>query len=95
MATVMSMHWPEVTKEQYEAARAEVRWETETPKGAKYHVSWFGDDGLHVFDVWDSAEDFQKFVETRLNPAVAKIGIKGEPKVTLAQAHAIFAPNPA
>ena len=37
MATVMLMHWPEVTKEQYEQARSEVKWETDTPKGAKYH----------------------------------------------------------
>ena len=65
-ATAGPLDWPEVSKEQYEAARREVRWETETPKGAKYHVSWFGDDGLHVFDVWDSAEDFNTFVETRL-----------------------------
>jgi len=95
MATVMLMHWPEVTKEQYEAARAEVRWDADTPKGAKYHVSWFGDDGFHVFDVWESPEDFQNFVETRLRPGVAKVGIKGEPTVTLAPAHRIFAPNPA
>src|SRR6185436_4535867 len=47
MATVMIMHWPEVTREQYEEARQKVKWETDVPKGAKFHVSWFGDDGLH------------------------------------------------
>ena len=93
MATVMLMHWPEVSKEQYERARSEVRWETDTPQGAKFHVAWFADDGFHVLDLWDSAEDFQKFVETRLNPATQRIGIKGEPKVEFAEAHAIFAPN--
>ena len=93
MATVMLMHWPEVTKEQYEQARADVKWETDTPAGAKFHVSWFGDDGLHVLDLWDSPQDFQKFVETRLNPATQRIGIKGQPNVQLAEAHAIFAPN--
>jgi hypothetical protein len=93
MATVMLMHWPEVTKEQYEQARADVKWETDTPAGAKFHVSWFGDDGLHVLDLWDSPQDFQKFAETRLNPATQRIGIKGQPNVRLAEAHAIFAPN--
>jgi hypothetical protein len=93
MATVMLMHWPEVTKEQYEQARADVKWETDTPAGAKFHVSWFGDDGLHVLDLWDSPQDFQKFVETRLNPATQRIGIKGQPNVQLTEAHAIFAPN--
>ena len=93
MATVMLMHWPEVTKEQYEQARKEVRWETDLPAGAKFHTAWFGDDGLHVFDLWDSAQDFQNFVSTRLGPATQRIGIKGQPKVDLSEAHAIFAPN--
>jgi hypothetical protein len=93
MATVMLMHWPQATKEQYEQARKEVRWETEAPEGAKFHVSWFADDGLHVLDLWDSPEQFQKFVETRLGPATQRIGIQGEPQVQFAEAHAIFAPN--
>ena len=93
MATVMLMHWPEVSKEEYEQARSEVGWETDTPDGAKFHVSWFGDDGLHVLDLWDSQAQFEAFVQTRLMPAVQKIGIQGQPQVQYAEAHAIFAPN--
>jgi hypothetical protein len=93
MATIMLMHWPEVTKAQYEAARKEVNWEKDVAKGGKFHVSWFGDDGLHVLDLWDSPQDFQRFVETRLAPVTAKLGIKTQPKVEFAESHAIFAPN--
>ena len=94
MATVMLMHWPEVTKEQYEQVRADVKWETDHPKGGKYHVSWF-DNGLHVLDVWDSQADFENFAQNRLGPAVAKIGIQSQPNVTFGEVHAIYAPNPA
>ena len=94
MATVMLMHWPEVTKEQYEQVRKDVKWETDAPKGGKYHVSWF-DNGLHVFDVWDSQADFENFAQNRLGPATAKIGLKTQPQVTFGEAHAIYAPNPA
>ena len=93
MATVMLMHWPEVTKEQYEAARSEVNWEGDVAKGGKFHVSWFGKDGLHVLDLWDSPQDFQRFVETRLGPVTAKLGIKTQPKVEFAETHRIFAPD--
>ena len=93
MATVMVMHWPEVSKEQYEKARSSVKWETDVPEGAKFHVSWFADDGLHVIDLWDSPAQFQNFAEARLRPATERIGIKGEPKVEFQPAHAIFAPN--
>ena len=94
MATVMLMHWPEVTKEQYEQARSEVKWETDTPKGAKYHVSWF-DNGLHVLDVWESQADCEKFSQDRLGPATQRIGIQGQPKVAFGEVHAIYARNPA
>jgi len=93
MPTVMNMHWPEVTREQYEAARKEVNWEGNHPDGAKLHVAWFADDGFHVLDLWDSPQQFEKFVSERLNPGVQKIGIQGEPKVQLAESHAIFVPN--
>ena len=36
MATVMSMHWPEITKQQYEQVRGDVNWETNVPDGAKF-----------------------------------------------------------
>jgi len=93
MAIVMNMHWPEVTKEQYEAVRKDVNWEGNAPDGAKFHVSWFGDDGFHVLDLWDTAGHFDRFVQQRLTPGVQRAGIGGQPKVTINEAHAIFAPN--
>lgn len=93
MATVMLMHWPEVSKEQYEQVRKEVNWEGKVPQGAKFHVAWFSEDGFHVLDLWESQKDFDQFVSQRLMPGVKKIGAKGEPKVQFAQAHAVFAPN--
>lgn len=93
MATVMLMSWPEVTEEQYQQARKEINWEGDVPKGAKFHVSWMGDDGFHVLDLWESKEDFEKFTHARLMPGVQKIGIKGQPKVSFADPISIFAPN--
>ena len=93
MATVMSMHWPEVTREKYEEVRRTVNWEGDVPNGAQFHVAWFGDDGFRVIDLWDSREDFETFVQQRLMPGVQKVGVEGEPKITFATSHAVFAPN--
>lgn len=93
MATVMTMHWPEVTREQYERARQEVNWEGDVPDGAKFHVAWFAEDGFRVLDLWDSPASFDRFVQQRLMPGVQKIGIEGEPRVSLSEATAIFAPD--
>ena len=93
MPTVMSMHWPEVTREQYEAARKEVNWEGNTPEGAKFHVAWFADDGFRVLDLWETPQQFQRFVSERLMPGVQKVGIQGQPNVQLSESHALFVPN--
>jgi hypothetical protein len=90
MAIVMQMTWKGVTPDQYDAAQREVGWETEAPTGGISHLAWFEDGALRVVDAWESAEQFQTFVDTRLMPGVAKVGIEGEPDVTVQPAHRIF-----
>jgi hypothetical protein len=52
-----------------------------SPPGRSYHYAFSGDGGLHVFDVWDSQESFDKFGET-LIPIMAELGTDpGEPQV--------------
>ena len=93
MPVVMSMKWSGVTPEQYEKARKASNYETDVPKGAIYHVAAFDKEGMRVTDVWETADDFNNFVKTRLMPAVQQIGMKGEPKVEILPAHAVFAPG--
>jgi hypothetical protein len=93
MPIVMSMRWLGVTQEQYDAARETVHWEGDVPEGAIYHVASFDDGGIYVTDVWETAEHFQRFVESRLMPGVQRVGITGEPQVDIRPAHAIFAPG--
>lgn len=92
MAVVMIMKWEGVTPEQYDAARELVNWEGEKPAGGMFHVSAFSDNALRVTDVWESAEDFQRFVETRLMPGVQQLGIQGEPQVEIYPVHRLFTP---
>ena len=70
-----------------------MKWETEVPAGATFHVAWIGDDGFHVLDLWDSPEHFHSFAERRLMPVVQQVGITTQPKVVISNAHAVFAPN--
>ncbi|MBV8520471.1 MAG: hypothetical protein JO197_23970 [Acidobacteria bacterium] len=90
MAIVMQMHWPEVSREQYEEVRRSVNWENEQPDGGLVHVAWFGADGFHVFDVWQSQEQFQNFVQHRLTPGTQRAGLTTAPNVRFDDAHAMF-----
>jgi len=93
MPVVMQMHWPEITVDEYEEARRRVGWETAVPEGALFHVAWFGDDGFHVVDVWESGGDFDRFVNDRLMPVVAgEMGITSQPNVSITPTQAVFNP---
>ncbi len=87
MAIVMQMKWTEVTPEQYDEACRVVNWEGDVPDGGVLHVAWF-DRGLNVWDVWDTAQSFEAFVNDRLMPGVAQIGIAGQPEITILPCHA-------
>lgn len=93
MAVAMNMVWKGVTAEQYDELRRAVNWENDTPEGGRLHVAWMEDDGLHIFDIWESPEANQAFVESRLLPQVMRLGIDGEQVVTFSEPLSIFAPN--
>jgi hypothetical protein len=92
MAVVMQMVWPGIGVAEYEAARQRVNWEGDVPLGAMFHVMAVGDDGVHVTDIWESQEQFERFVAERLMPATQALGFPGEPHVQFFPVHAIFAP---
>jgi len=93
MAIVMNMRWDGVTPEQYEAVRDQVGWEQRPADGGLIHIASFAEGGLLVTDVWESADDFNRFAERRLMPVVQELGIQSKPEVTIAPMHAIFNPG--
>jgi hypothetical protein len=94
MAVVMYMEWDGLTPDQYDAVRESVSWESDAPDGAILHVPWFVDGGLRVVDVWDSPEQFQRFVDERLTPGVQAAGVAGDPRVEFNPLHSrAFAPR--
>jgi hypothetical protein len=52
------------------------------PAGRTYHAAFEGENGLQVFDVWDSQEAFEAFGAT-LMPILGAAGIDpGEPMIS-------------
>jgi hypothetical protein len=93
MPVGMFMKWAGVTPAQYDEVRRSVNWEGDHPEGALFHVATFTDEGARITDVWESAEDFQSFVDNRLMAGVRAAGIEGDPDVDLIPTHAIFNPG--
>jgi hypothetical protein len=48
----------------------------QSPEGLILHTAGQGEQGWYVYDVWESREAFQRFVESQLGPAMA--GLVGD-----------------
>lgn len=81
-----------ITKQMYESLRTEVDWEHNHPAGAILHTAAFDDPGntIHVADIWNSEEDLNNFVRSRLMPAMLNNKIP-EPKVEIFQINDVSA----
>jgi hypothetical protein len=93
MAILVRIDWKDVTPEKYDQVRELVQWEANQPKGGLAHVAAFDDHGLHANDIWESAGDFDAFVQDRLMAGVAQVGIATEPDITIVEAHAVYVPG--
>ena len=93
MAVMMVMSWAGVTAEEYDDVRGKVAWETDPPSGGVFHIASFDEQGLHVCDIWDSADQFDRFVNDRLMRCVKEVGIGGEPDVGIYPVHAVWSPD--
>jgi hypothetical protein len=52
-----------------------------TPAGRLYHVCFGDKENLHVSDIWDSMENFEKFGQTMM-PIMQDLGIDaGQPEI--------------
>jgi hypothetical protein len=82
-----------VTPDQYDKVRAECGWLDQPPDGGYGHLTWFEGDVNYNVDVWESEAAFAQFGETRLGPALAKVGVNARPEVTFRPAHEVFLPQ--
>ena len=92
MAVIAHVVLEGVTKDQYDAVRAECGWLEDLPVGGIAHISWWEGADNHNLDAWESEEAFARFGEDRLGPAMAKVGVAAEPKATFFPAHEVYLP---
>jgi hypothetical protein len=51
--------------------------EDQAPDGCLIHTAGQGEQGWYIYDVWESQEHFQRFVEGKLRPAMDSIEVGG------------------
>ena len=75
MAVAFIMDFPGGTLEQYDAVVEKMDLGGRLAPGGLFHAAGATDAGLRVCDVWESAEVFQQFAESKIGPITAEVGL--------------------
>ncbi len=92
MPIVVNLYVEGVTRENYEAAQKFTKWGSQPPEGGLFHVASFDEKGMYVTDIFESKEDWDRFLNNTLMPAMNQVGIKTEPKVWLSNVYNLYTP---
>ena len=89
MPVAAVMEFRNTTLEQYDEVIRRMGYEPggSGPDGALFHWVAATDDGIRVTDVWESAEQYQAFAETKIGPITREVGIDTPPEVTMYEVH--------
>lgn len=85
MAVCLVINIPGTTLEQYDEIRRAVA--DPLGEGQISHVAGATQDGICVVDVWESREDFDRFLEQRLGEQLGRAGV-AQPQITEFEVHA-------
>ena len=72
MAVLLTLDIP-IGRAHLEAVSTAMGVRDDPPDGLIAHVLPETSDGVHVVDIWESQEDFQKFNDERLLPTMQKV----------------------
>jgi hypothetical protein len=86
MAIGVLFDWPGGTREQYEQLNEQMFGAgapDEAPEGLVIHTAGASASGWRIFDVWESREAFERFVNEQVMPAAEAIGMPptAEPEI--------------
>lgn len=85
MAELLILEFEGLTEEHYNAVNADLGVDSETgdgdwPAGLHTHTAGSSDGSWIVVEVWETQEDQEDFMNSRLGPALHKAGVTKPPK---------------
>jgi hypothetical protein len=94
MAVAITMRWPGMTGDQYDAVMARLGLDANPAAGGILHVAVVTDEGVELCDVWQTEQAFSSFLEQRMFPVISELGIGGEPEIRVVPLHNLYAADP-
>jgi hypothetical protein len=93
---IVVQYTTDIGPEVYDAVVSAVRFHDEPPEGLIVHTAAVTADGkMRVFDVWRTQEAHDRFIETRLRPAIEEVvgqGSEAEASPVFHKLHSLVKP---
>jgi hypothetical protein len=93
MTVVTTLDITDLTAAEYRAVMDELGVERRPEGGIYLHLTVPTEFGFRVVEIWDQAEGFQRFLDDRLAPASAAVGMDREVTISVKPLHNLFAPR--
>lgn len=82
MAVGMLLAGEGITEESYKQLTEQIfgdfpMREDQSPDGLILHTAGQSEQGWYIYDVWESQQHFERFVEEKLRPATESLGLAG------------------
>jgi hypothetical protein len=77
MAVILMLELPGMTPEIYDAINEGIGFPAKVPEGLETHIVGVEETGMRVIDVWESEEQFERFLQEKLLPAMGEIDVQG------------------
>ena len=94
---VVVQYTTDVGREEYDTVALAIRFHDEPPPGLIVHTAAVTGDGrMRIFDVWNTLEDHDRFVEERLRPATLMLvgdRLTGWPEPEVHDLHSLVRPR--
>ena len=93
MAVILFMRVPELTTERYRDAMTLLELDANPAAGMLLHVASEAAGAVNVFEVWQTPEAAESYIERRLRPALQASGVKESLSYRLEPLRNLFAPE--
>jgi hypothetical protein len=93
MTVVSTLDVAGLTAAEYRKVMDELGVERRPEGGIYLHLTTPTEGGFRVVEIWDGKEGFDRFVEQRLAPASAAVGLERSMEITVTALHNFFAPR--
>lgn len=96
MSVVLMLELPGMTPEVYDVINERIGFPASAPDGLLAHIAGVEQAGMRFVEVWESEQQFERFLEGELLPAIGEIETESEvspPRVAQLQLHNQWPPG--